>query len=226
VTKLDWDSPGERLFETGLDRGVLYLPNSVGVPWSGLISVSESPSGGDPKAFYMDGIKYQNRSAPEEFSGTLVAFTYPDEFGECDGTVALLDGLYAGHQPRRPFNLSYRTKIGNDLAGLGHGYKIHLLYNVLASPSQKDNQSTSESADIINFSWELTTTPVTVDGIKPTAHLIIDTTKTDPEIIANLELILYGTETLDPGIPTPEDLFTIFYNLPPDLFTSTFGAGF
>lgn len=210
MAKLTWDGPGDRLFETGLDRGVLYLKNAAGVAWSGLISVTESPVGGDPKAFYMDGIKYQNRAASEEFAGSLEAFTYPPQFGKCDGTLEVQSGLFAAQQRRQPFGLTYRTKIGNDIEGQNLGYKIHLLYNVLASPSERGNRSLQENVEAINFNWGLTTTPVAMQGAKPTSHFIVDSTLTNPEVLVALESVLYGTGGSEPFLPTPEQLVGIF----------------
>lgn len=216
MSKLVWDGPGDRIFETGLDRGVLYLKNSAGVPWSGLISVTESPSGGDPQAFYMDGIKYQNRAAPEDFAATLEAYTFPPQFSKCDGTLELLGGLFAGHQKRQQFNLSYRTKIGNDIDGQDHGYKIHLVYNVLASPSERANQTMRENLEALTFSWGLTTTPVTVVGARPTAHLVIDSTLASEAVLSAIESVLYGTGSSEPQMPTPEDLISIFLSGEPE----------
>jgi hypothetical protein len=216
MAALTWDAPGEKFFEAGVDRGVLYLENLAGVPWSGLISVTENPTGGDPKPFYMDGIKYQNRAVPEEFSATLEAYTYPSLFSTCDGTLELQTGLFATQQRRKPFGLTYRTKIGNDLKGIDRGYKIHLIYNVLAAPTERGNQAIGESLEAMAFSWGLTTTPVQVDKARPTAHFIIDSTKTAPSVLTALENVLYGSPASQPLMPTITELVELFLSAVPD----------
>lgn len=195
--KISWDNSGEKLYETGLDQGVLYPINASGkytpgVPWNGLTSVSESPSGAEASPLYADNIKYLNLYSAEEFGATVEAYTYPDEFAVCDGTAELATGVKLGQQSRKVFGLSYRTLIGNDVDGQDHGYKLHLLYGCMASPSEKAYQTVNDSPEAITFSWELTTTPVNVTGFKPTASIVIDSTKADADKLAALEKILYG----------------------------------
>ncbi|MDO5397619.1 MAG: hypothetical protein Q4G33_06790 [bacterium] len=212
--KLEWDKTGERLYETGIEKGVLYLlkngtyPN--GVAWNGLTSMTESPSGGEPTALYADNIKYLNIISAEEFGATLEAYTYPDEFMECDGSAALADGVTIGQQKRVPFGLSYVTRIGNDEDGSDYGYKIHLIYGATAKPSEKGYESINDSPDATTLSWELSTTPVNVPGFKPTASVTIDSTKTDETKLKELEDILYGTTDTEPRLPLPEELVDLF----------------
>jgi hypothetical protein len=167
MAKLAWGLSGQRYFESGTDRGVLYVGTTPGVPWNGLISVSENPSGGDPVPYYMDGIKYLNVAAAEEFEATISAFSSPDEFGVCDGTALLSNGLFATQQPRKPFDLTYRTLIGNDEDGIEHGYKLHLVYNALAKPTTRENKTLERSVTPANFDWDISTLPIPVPGYKP-----------------------------------------------------------
>jgi len=210
MAKLTWGDPGERLFEVGVDRGVLYPQTGPGVSWSGLVAVNESPTGGESTPFYMDGIKYANRGTAEEFSGTIEAYTYPLEFYACEGTSSLDDGLFATQQYRQPFGLTYRTKVGNDLEGQDHGYKIHIVYNARVSPTERGNQTITDTPEAIVFNWEFTTIPTRIPGIRPTAHLIVDSTKTHPFIVAAIEDVLYGTSSSLPGLPTPAELVEIY----------------
>jgi len=220
MTTLTWDKAGERLFETGVDHGVLYIPNGAGAyvdgyAWNGLTTVTESPSGAESNPQYADNIKYLNLVSAEEFGGTIEAFTYPAEFEQCDGTATPTPGVGIGQQSRKTFGLSYRTKVGNDLAGQDHGYKLHLVYGALAAPSEKAFATINDSPEAITFSWEFTTTPVevgTIAGVtyKPTASLVIDSTKVDAEALATLEEFLYGTEGTDPSLPTPAAVVAIF----------------
>ena len=211
---LTWDQVGERFYETGVDHGVLYIPtNGVynsGVAWNGLISVTESPSGAEPSPQYADNIKYLNLLSTEEFGGTIEAFTYPDEFAQCDGTAFPKVGLAVGQQPRKPFGLSYRTKIGNDTAGQDLGYKLHLVYGALAAPSEKAYSTVNDSPEAVAFSWEFTTTPVEVTGLKPTALLTIDSTKVAAAGLTALEALFYGTELQDPSLPLPNAVIALF----------------
>jgi hypothetical protein len=221
VTRLRWAVPGSRRYETGVDHGVLYPINEPGVAWSGLISVTESPTGGDPNPFYMDGIKYQNRARPEEYAATLEAYTYPPQFAKCDGTVALVPGLYVAHQRRRPFHLSYRTLIGTDVKH-DYGYRIHLVYNVLASPSERNNTTLGEDPEAITFKWSLSTTPMSILGAKPTAHIILDSNELEPAILMMLEDKLYGSDSDQPSMPSLEELKAILLdNQPEEPFTVT-----
>lgn len=220
MTKLIWDQSGQREYETGVDHGVLYLPNAggdytTGVVWNGLVSVSESPSGAEASPQYADNIKYLNLVSAEEFGATIEAFTYPDEFGVCDGTRAPYLGVTIGQQSRRTFGLSYRTLIGNDLAGTDYGYKIHLIYGALAAPSEKAYNTVNDSPEAITFSWEVTTTAVAVGEVnsvtyKPTASLTINSTKVDATALSALEDILYGTAGTEPRLPLPAEVFGLF----------------
>jgi hypothetical protein len=214
MTALAWDQVGERLYETGVDRGVLFLPDNTGDyneghAWNGLVTVAEAPSGAGTTALYADNIKYLSLVAAEEFGATIDAYTYPDEFGQCDGTAEPEPGVYLGQQGRRSFGLAYRTQIGNDLDGNDHGYKIHLVYGALAAPSAKSYGTINDTPAAITFSWTITTTPVAVTGHKPTATLVIDSTKVDPATLAALEAILYGTPGDDPRLPLPDEILTI-----------------
>ena len=212
--KIVWDAEGERLFETGVDRGVLYPINEtgvygVGVPWNGLTSVSESPEGGEPNPIYADNQKYLNLISVEEAKGTIEAFTYPEEFAECDGSKEIAPGVFAGQQNRTPFGLSYRTLIGNDIKGNDYGYKIHLVYGATAQPSEKSYETVNDSPEPAAFSWEYSTSPVTVPGMKPTATLTIDSTKVTPAALLKLEEALYGSETKDPTFPLPTQVIAL-----------------
>ena len=212
---LEWDKTGERMFETGVDRGVLYLADATGayntgVAWNGLVSVSESPSGAESNKQYADNRVYLNLISAEEFSGTIEAFTYPDEFMQCDGTATPSVGVYVGQQPRKSFGFSFRTKVGNDIDGNSHGYKIHLVYGAIASPSQKDYQTVNDSPEPITFSWEFNTTPVNVTGHEPTALITIDSTKVEAAALESLEALLYGAADKEPSLPMPDDVFALF----------------
>lgn len=215
MTTLVWDQIGERLYETGVDHGVLYIPDSQGaytsgVAWNGLTSISETPSGGEANAQYADNIKYLNLYSAEEFGATLEAFTYPDEFAQFDGLAVPVPGVVLGQQARKSFGLSYRTKIGSDLDGDDHGYKLHLLYGCTASPSEKAYNTINDSPEAIAFSWEISTIPVMVTGYKPTALITIDSTKVDAGDLAALEAFLYGTVGTDPSLPTPDAVIALF----------------
>lgn len=210
MTRLVWGVLGERFYEIGIDRGVLYVNENPGVAWSGLISVSESPTGGDAKAFYIDGFKYLNIASAEEFEATLEAFSSPPEFAPCDGVSSIQNGLFATQQPRRPFNLSYRTRVGNGVDGDQHGYKIHLVYNALAAPSQLTHSSMGESVDPTTHSWAITTLPPAATGIRPTAHFVIDSRSTSPELLTTVEDILYGNESVSARLPSVEELMDLF----------------
>lgn len=221
MSKIVWDKTGERYYETGVKNGVLYLQtNGVynnGVAWNGLTAVTESPSGAEATALYADDMKYLNLYSAEEFGATIEAYTYPDEFGECDGSKELVEGVTIGQQTRKAFGLCYRTVIGNDTDGEAHGYKLHIIYGAMASPSEKAYATINDSPEAITFSWEVTTTPVNVTGAKPTASVVIDSTKADPTKLAALEIILYGKDptTQDgndgvaPRLPLPDELKTL-----------------
>lgn len=210
MARVQWHSVGERRYELGVDRGVLYIGSAAGQPWNGLVSVVESPQGGDPKVYYIDGVKYLNISASEEFGATIDAFTYPPQFAACDGTAHIRNGLFAGQQPRVPFNFSYRTKIGNDVAGTKHGYKIHLVYNAQAAPSSKTRTTIGETVEASPFSWEVTTSPPPLTGYKPTSHFEIDSTKTPSGLLTVIEDILYGNGTTEPRMPSVQELVNLF----------------
>ena len=215
MSKLAWDETGKRFYEAGADRGVLYKYDSKlsnygeGVAWSGLTNVSQSPSGAESSPMYADNIKYANLKSNEDFGGTIEAYTYPDEFAECDGSAEIAPGVNIGQQNRSKFGFSYRTKIGNDVDGIEHGYKIHLVYGAEANPSEKSYATINESPEAITLSWEFSTTPVNVSGFKPTSHVEIDSTKTTAEKIKALEDILYGTDEVAARLPLPDEVATL-----------------
>lgn len=221
LTPITWDDTGKRFYETGVDHGVLYVYDSAaskyqnGVAWNGLTAVTESPSGAEATALWADNIKYANLISAEEFGGTIEAYTYPDEFMACDGFAQISEqgtGILVGQQNRATFGMSYRTLIGNDTESTEHGYKLHLLYGCLASPSEKAYATVSDSPEAITFSWEFTTTAVTVPGMKATASLTIDSRTTDPTVLQKIEDALYGTNVSttnvaeSPYLPTPEEI--------------------
>lgn len=216
--KLKWDQVGERRYENGVSHGVLYSQDNTGayatgVPWNGLTAVTESPSGAESNKQYADNVVYANLISAEEFGATVEAFTYPEEFGIHDGTAAPRKGVYVGQQGRKPFGLSYQTKVGNDLDG-DLGYKIHLVYGAQAAPSEKAYATVNDSPEAMGFSWELTTTPVEVTGLKPTAILTIDSTKVDATQLAELEAVLYGDATSEASLPLPDDVIAMFTDAP------------
>jgi len=217
MAKLVWDKVGDRTYETGVDHGVLYIPGSDGIydeahPWNGLVTVTESPSGAEASPQYADNIKYLNLISAEEFGATIEAFTYPDEFAQCDGTVSPSKGVTIGQQPRKTFGLSYRTLFGNDVSGTEHGYKLHLVYGALAAPTERAYGTVNDSPEAITFSWELSTTPVEVPGFKPSALLTIDSTKVDAADLAALETILYGSDSGagTARLPLPTEVIELF----------------
>ena len=212
--KLVWDKVGERLFETGVDKGVLFVfkdgAYGAGVPWNGLTGVTKSPSGAEATALYADNIKYLNLMSTEELGLTIEAYMSPEEFDECDGSATIGTGVSIGQQKRSTFGFAYRTKIGNDTEGDDHGYKIHLIYGCLASPSERSYATVNDSPEAMTLSWEVSTTPVEVPGFKPTASVEIDSTKCDATQLAAFEEILYGTDEEEARLPLPEELVTIF----------------
>ena len=220
MAKIEWDKTGEKLYETGVKNGVLYLPDESGaytngVAWNGLTSVKESPSGAEATPLYADDIKYLELTSAEEFGGTLECYTYPDEFAECDGSAEVAPGVIIGQQNRKTFGLCYRTTLGNDVKGNEYGYKLHLIYGAKASPSEKAYSTINDSPEAITFSYEITTTPVNVTGYKPTASLIVDSTKVSAEKMAALEAILYGKDGVEsspnnnPKLPLPDEVITL-----------------
>lgn len=216
MAKLAWDNTGQRFYETGVDHGVLYIPTntgiySTGVSWNGLTTVTESPSGAESTALYADNIKYLNLISAESFGATIEAYTYPEEFGQFDGTAAPVPGLQVGQQGRRAFGLSYRTRVGNDVAGSDYGYKLHLIYNATAAPSEKAYGTINDSPEAITFSWVLSTTPTSAGtDMKPTAQLTINSTKVNATALATLEDALYGTAGTNPHLPTPVEVLAMF----------------
>ena len=210
MSKLEWDKTGERLYHLGVDHGVVFPmvkgKYTTGVPWNGLTAVNESPDGADPNDIYADNMKYLGLVGAEKFGATVEAYTYPDEFAECDGSVELVKGATIGQQNRKVFGMVYRTVIGNDVDGNEHGYKLHLIYGATAAPSEKAYNTINEDPEAITFSWELSTTPVNVTGHKPTASLTIDSTKADPTKLAELEKILFGDTETEPRLPLPDEI--------------------
>lgn len=215
---LTWDDAGKHLYETGVDRGVLYPVDTTtskygaGVAWNGLTGFTESPSGAEATALWAGNGKYLNLYSVEEFGGTITAYTWPDEFEECDGSRAVnetLKGVKVSQQTRKMFGFSYRTIVGNDIAGSDFGYKIHLVYGCIASPSEKDYASVNDTPDPVEFSWELSTTPVAVSGLKKTSTLVIDSTKVTPQQLKAIEDMLYGTAEKEPTLPLPDEVVSI-----------------
>mgnify|MGYP001771182973 CR=1 FL=1 len=213
MAKLIWDAVGDRLYETGVRQGVLYpMSNGTypkGVAWNGLTAITESPSGAEPTPLYADDIKYLNLLSAEEYAATVEAYTYPDEFAECDGSATLASGVTIGQQPRKTFGLCYRTVLGNDTENDNHGYKLHIIYGAMAAPSEKAYESINDSPEAITFSWELSTTPVNVTGFKPTASITIDSTKVAEGKMAALEKVLYGDGDTEARLPLPDEIKTI-----------------
>lgn len=216
MSRITWDNAGERYYETGVKMGVLYPIQTggvynKGVAWNGLTAVTESPSGAEPTPLYADDIKYLNLISNEEFGATIEAYTYPDEFAECDGSAALTEGVMIGQQKRKTFGLCYRTTIGNDVNGNDYGYKLHLVYGCLAAPSEKAFSTINDSPEAITFSWEVSTTPVNVKGFKPTSQITINSTKVNKDKLSALEDILYGKDgdggsATEPRLPLPDEV--------------------
>lgn len=214
MPKLTWDQNGTRVYETGTDRGVLYLQGAdgslqTGVAWNGLTKVSEAPEGAEETALYADNIKYLSLYSAENFKGTIEAYTYPDEFAVADGSAEIAKGVVIGQQTRRPFGLVYRTVKGNDVQENDYGYKIHIVYNAKVSPSSRDFETVNDTPGAITFSWAFTTTPVQVEGFKPSATFVVDSTAVEPTKLKALEDMLYGTEEAEPKMPTPEELIAM-----------------
>lgn len=223
MSKITWDKTGERYYETGVKQGVLYSYNTKtneykpGVAWNGLTAVTESPSGAEASPLYADDIKYLNLISNEEFGATIEAYTYPDEFAQCDGSAEIAEGVVIGQQKRNTFGLSYKTTLGNDVDNNDYGYKLHLIYGCLAAPSEKGYSTINDSPEAITLSWEISTTPVSVSGFKPTANITIDSTKVDSAKLASLEAILYGKDPtteggddgVEPRLPFPDEIATL-----------------
>lgn len=214
MAKLEWDKTGERYYETGVKNGVLYVQDTtgtypLGVPWNGLTAITESPSGAEATPLYADDIKYLNLMSAEEFGASIEAYTYPAEFAECDGSAEIAPGVMIGQQARKTFGLCYRTAIGNDIENNAYGYKLHIIYGALASPSEKGYSTINDSPEAITFSWEIKTTPVNVTGHKPTASIVIDSTKVDKAKLAALEAVLFGSDDDDARLPLPDEIADI-----------------
>lgn len=215
MSVITWDNVGEKIWETGVDRGVVYTPTAHGVygggvAWNGLVSVTEKPTGAEPNDQYADNIKYLTIYSAEDFEATIEAFTYPDEFAECDGSKFIAEGVSISQQARKPFGFAYRTILGNDVEGQEFGYKLHMIYGCMVTPSEKGYETMNDSPEALTFSWDLTTIPVPVPNMKPTAHISINTTRANPTQVAELEKILYGSEDAEPRLPTPEEVIGIF----------------
>lgn len=214
MARIVWDNTGEKIYETGCDRGVLYVSDGEGgykkgVAWNGLTSVTENPTGAESTALYADNIKYLNMLSSEDFGATIEAYTYPDEFMECDGSASVTPGVVIGQQNRTTFAMCYRTLKGNDVAGTSLGYKIHIIFNATASPSSKAYSTVNESPEAMTFSWEVSTTPVPVEGFKPTASLVIDSTKVNKEKLTQLEEKLYGGTSTEPALPSIAEIINM-----------------
>ena len=214
MSKLVWDQTGERYYETGVKNGVLYVQGEGGtyqngVAWNGLTAVTESPSGAEPTTLYADDMKYLTLMSAEEFGATIEAYTYPVEFNQCNGEAEIATGVIVGQQDRKSFGLCYRTTVGNDVDGNAYGYKLHIIYGAKAAPSEKAYAAINDSPEAITFSWELTTTPINVEGFKPTANITIDSTKVDASKLTALEAILYGSENENARLPLPGEIITL-----------------
>jgi hypothetical protein len=210
MTRIDWARNGERYFEAGIDRGVLYLDEKPGVPWIGLVNFTQNQSGGESVARYLDGIKISNRLSPEQFEGNLEAYTYPLEFELCDGTYRADNGLRITQQRRQPFHMAYRSKIGNDVDGLAKAYKIHLMYNLRAEPSTRGYRTLLDQNEPLSLNWKITSRPAIISGYRPSAHFVVDSRDIPTELLSRLEDILYGTDLTAPSIPSPGELIFLF----------------
>lgn len=213
MSKIIFDNTGEKIYETGVDHCVLFVRNGnayeTGVAWNGITAINESPSGAEATPIYADNIKYLNIVSGEDFGATIEAYTYPDEFTECDGSAEIIEGVKIGQQTRKPFALCYRTLIGNDVAGTGHGYKLHFIYNAQAAVSAKNYKTINESPEAMSFSWEISTTPEVVEGFKPTATVTVDSTKVDAQKLKALEDKIYGSENSEPTMPTISEIVSL-----------------
>ena len=213
MSKLVWDQIGEREYYTGVEKGVVYPMSAEGAypkgaAWNGLTAVTESPSGAEPTPLYANNTKYATMYSTEEFGGTIEAYMYPDEFGECDGSISVTAGVKLHQQKRKAFGLSYRNNIGNDVEGTAYGYELHIVYGAMVSPTEKSHATINDSPEAETLSWEFTTTPVSVEGYEPTSHISIKSTEVDAEKLAALEAILYGSESEEARLPLPAEVFT------------------
>lgn len=225
MPKLTWDETGKRLYETGTDKGVLYPGKgngySTGVAWNGLTKVTESPEGAEETALYADNQKYLSLTSAENFKGTIEAYTYPDEFAQCDGSAEIVPGAMIGLQTRRPFGFAYRTIVGNDTENEDFGYKLHIVYGAKVAPSERAYETINDTPNAITFSWGFTTTPVSVEGFKPTAYFVLDSTKVPTDIMKKIEDVLYGTDSEQPTLPTPSNLVALLKGQTTTTTTST-----
>lgn len=210
MARINWAKPGDRVFETGIDHGVLYVAGSPGVAWPGLVDVSHGQSGGEVKPRWLDGVKISNRTSPEQFEATIEAFTYPVQFERCDGTYAGENGLRLTQQRRKPFGMVYRSQVGNDIEGLSLAYKLHLLYNLKAEPSDRGYKTLTDSPEPMTFSWKVTSRAVQIPGFRPTAHFVVDSRDIPTELLQDLEDTLFGTDDTEPALPTPGELMFLF----------------
>lgn len=210
MARLTWSEPGNRLFEAGIDRAVLYVEGGTGVAWTGLISVQDNRSGGQTKPRFLDGVKVSNHSSLEQYEGTIEAFAYPEAFAVCDGTATLQNGLRAYRQRRRPFSMTYRTRVGNDLKGIDYAYKIHILYNLSAEPTDRGYDTLGEDVEPLVFSWDVNARPEMVEGLAPTAYFGFDSRDVPSELLETIENMLYGDSTQDPSLPSAGELFFLF----------------
>lgn len=221
MSRIEWNKAGERFFEDGVDRGVLYPRNGPGVPWNGLTAITESSVGGEIVPLYFDGVKYMDAMSYEDFTATLEAYSAPYEFAACDGTKQISPGLFATQQPRKMFGLCYRTLLGNDLMGQDYGYKLHLVYNITASPSDRKHNTIASTPDPEQRSWTLNTVPPSASTFRPTAHLVLDSTKMDANTLAQVEGVLYGRDGVDPYLPTVAEIIAILDTRIGELITAT-----
>ena len=212
MSKLVWDQTGDRLYETGIEQVAVYQQSGgahpKGVAWNGVTALNLSPSGAEPTALYANNRKYLTLMSVEELGFTIEAYTYPDEWAECDGSATVVPGVYIGQQPRKPFGLVAKTMIGNDTEGIKHGYKLHLIYGALASPSEQENATINDSPEAKTMSWECSTTPINVANFEPTSYICIDSTTVDGAKLTALEKILYGDAAAEPKLPLPDEVFT------------------
>lgn len=210
MARLVWGEAGTRFFETGISNVALYVGASAGVAWSGVTSINEEPVGGDPRAYYYNGLKYLNLSSAEEYEATIEALSAPLEFSVCDGTAEIHHGLFATQQPRKQFNLCYKTKIGNDVDGGDHAHKLHIVYNALAAPAARTYTTVSGSVDVEPISWKISTLAPVVSGIRPSAHFVVDSRSANPLVLEDLTNLLYGTELTQPELPEAAQLVALF----------------